>query len=342
MFVIWRTDDKNIYKETSLHKLTHDGVYRWSPKDFNMMAEMGANIEFNIYFEPGLHWITVSIGIINLMGKTNYELQFKDSDRNGIIYFSYDLSRKYDGEYQGLLYKISVDHIMITLKHQKTILEHFNNTENHKISLMLKIDQREDEDKSMYIRKIFLSRAQDIKTTKYYGTRTYKWLSTECKLDFDEIPLRRPSDLTDMDMIFKSPILSPRTPEKYVPDNDRFSNENRALPIKLLIGQTLTVQIYNLKFNPPKCVEVKVKWGNLVESRSRRNSFMQKVKKSSSSKLLEESKIYECKMNDFLSLSIKYMQINVSEIKFIEFIFIAHKYITSLAYMGENLNPQTV
>jgi hypothetical protein len=66
-------------------------------------------------------------------------------------------------------------------------------------------------------------------------------------------------DLHDHAKIQKGAIVTPReTP--YEQDSDKFINHNACLPIRLTEGEMLVLQVFNLKFTPPRFAEFRFKW----------------------------------------------------------------------------------
>jgi hypothetical protein len=233
-------------------------------------------------------------------------------DEGITLKFEYSIVEKFDHTYGKhciiTLYKVDLE-----LKFQEASIERFKQLENHKIVLQLKVMKREG---TMLIQSIYIGRPQSIFTSSHGGTRTYKWISHGGDIPFHGIGFKRVHDLTDQDHISKSPNISPRPKEEYVPDNDSFHNEVKILPVVLEEGQVLNIQFYNLKFSPPKLMELHLKFSEL------RDLTQIKIGKAT-----------------YVNITAEPME---SKFHITEVALIAHKYLLVLHYMGEYEVPMTI
>ena len=339
MYVRWSTEDLVDGLATSVLPLDSGGVHVWELTDFISLSRTSPNMEFQIFFEPGLHWITLRAPL--------GEREMHSQSREATLSYDYETTPGFNQEF-GTHLVISVKRIRVEAPKIRDVVANFMKLENHKVSMLLRIFKRE---KTMIVRSVYIGRAQQIQTTEHAGTRTYTWTANEGTATFDGIGFRRPSDLGDLDAIVKAPQISPRPKQEYVQDHDGFHNEAKVLPVGIELDQILKFEVFNLKYEPPRSLEIQVAWKELVDVPSlyvlkRSSSVGVKPKRFSfgPAKIKDEIGVakFEARVNDFVILKVTYERLSVDKLVLREICLVVEKYLLALHYMGASMQPKTI
>lgn len=256
IYLTWSSDiDINDINRTETKPLIRSGLYHFVCDGEPKVVSASGNIEINIFYEPKLHWKRFTIPIHG----TKRDVAIFDETHMFKVSLEFSLDRRFSTK-EGFHVVIILSLIELEIIKQDRMLGIFLESEKHKIVLQSKIKSRRD---MMSIRSLYFGRAQEISTTKYGGRRTYAWTSTS-EQTFKGIGIRSAEDLDDIRDIQTYPLLSPREKDggqkSYEPDNDAFSNKNMSLPIDFNDGEAISLQVFNLKFNPPKFIELQLRW----------------------------------------------------------------------------------
>lgn len=275
------------------------------------------HLEIDIFHSPKLHWKRVSIDLLRLE-KTGRGC---DESKNFKIKVDFRREKRFNVKL-GYHHVIMVTLIELQIEKQSLMLETLMSEERHKLVLQTKLKSRRD---MMYIRTVYLGRAQSITTTSQGDKRCYVWKSGNANTVFKGVGVRTSEDMKDIEMIQTYPMTSPRLKdgevETYEGDNDGFSNPNLCLPIDFSDGEAVELQVFNLKFNPPKFMEVQVRWAEFLGSK---NNVCRVV--------------YDRDVTFFLKFEVqgeKKIMMTEVEIKF-------NRYVSVLNHMGDHKGSKTV
>ena len=251
LFVSWATDlDLCSPRFTESKPLREDGIYQFVCDSEPMVISQGRNVEINVYLAPKSHWDVFTISV--------------DAARKGVEHRSEHGHFKVQMDFtvrehfslrEGKQNNISVTILELQVFKQDDFIRQFYEHENHKLVAQIKVRRRTD---MMNVRTVYLGRAQEIQTSRYGKYRKYIWRSADGKESgFTGISFKTEEDLHDIERIQKHQLTSPRSKKfEYVHDNDGYSNPNLVLPVQFEVGEAITVQVFNLKFDPPKFVEI--------------------------------------------------------------------------------------
>lgn len=313
IYLKWASDVEKDKTQITEHKtLNSEGVYHFVCDPDPIKVDFHGYIDIDIYLTPGLYWKTISLRISELQdGAMNDE-----SGREVGVSIQFSIKKKFmigDG-YQLF---ISINLISLHLYRQDASLAILNEREGHRIVMQIKIKSRKE---MMQIRTIYLGRAQKIRTHQNHTNRIYSWVSGD--QPFGGIGMRSVEDLNDIKAIQMYPMISPRpNVVTIVSDHDSFSNEDRCLPINFEEGEAVNLQFFNLKFNPPKFVEIQVRWAEFLGS------------KEGNCHIIHDKDI---------SLTLTFEIVDERKIYLKEITFKVLRYLSSLDSMGDNKPAKTV
>lgn len=353
MFVEWSTED-HMCDAFRLHTLewAQNGMYEWSLTESKSTTRSNPELNFRVFFAPKVHWLTISTQIVLSEEFTWSSCHSETKDIE--ITFEYR-TRSCFSQQLGSHIEVQLSHLKLQLLHPDVTLYAFHHCEDHKLTLLLRVFRR---DKTMTIRSVYVGRAQEIQTTEHAGTRIYTWSSNHEPVSFDGIGFRRISDLGDIDAIGslrKSSLTSPRAKSAYVMDNDQFHNESKVLPIGIQTDEILSLEFFNLKFTPPRFIEIQVPWKEIIDIPSlftMRDPMRKVVKRrfSLGPKPAPEIEVsrFEKQINvsalniPLITLRVTYERIDANKISIREIKLIMRKYLLTLHYMGEGIALNTV
>lgn len=351
MFVEWSSEDHMCDAfRLDICELS-EGICEWHIVNSKSTTRSDPVLNFKVFFAPRVHWTTISTEIT---ASTEVKGAICHSESKDIeITFKY-FTKSTFSQQLGTHLEVHLLHLRLRLLHPEVTMETFHRYENHKLSLLLRVFRR---DGLMTIRSVYVGRAQEIQTTEHSGTRVYTWTPRQGAIGFDGIGFRRVSDLGDIDAIGRSrlSLISPRQSAEYVMDNDDFHNASKVLPVELLVNESLNLEFFNLKFTPPKCLEIQVPWREIIDVPTlfTTQDPMRKVMKrrfSLGPKQIPEILMarYEKQIVDevansaLVTLRVTYERIDADKISIREIKLIMRKYLLSLHYMGENVALKTV
>lgn len=334
---------------TDVHPMTPDGICKWSLHESKSCTRSDISLIFKVFFSPKVHWMNISTSIDKSIISTPATIISEDKSIE--LVFEYSTNDNFSQEL-GTHTVIKITSIIIHLLHVDATMEAFQRYENHKISLLLRVFRR---DTTMTMRSVYIGRAQEIQTTEHGGTRTYTWLSTAEIPVFEGIGFRRISENIDMDAISHAPNISPRPQQSYIMDNDEFNNPSRVLPTGIMVGETLNLEFFNFKFNPPKCLEVQIPWKDIIDIPTLftiKDPQSRKIVKKRFSLSFRSSMAnppvdiavarYEVNPSEGIIVRITYERINADRIAIREVKFIIRKYLLALHYLGQGTSARTV
>lgn len=293
MQISWTTDEEFseiLYSEKC--DPNEEGEFCFKFENWERLGRPAGIMHFSIHFYPGMLWKTISMLLPGLESpRGGSELLHGENDEISCTYFMKSNFTPRNGKHhviklESVVVKTDID------KFLKLAAERFS-LENHKIVGQIKIYTRGNNhlkrlskssglpspifkkksgtyqtaiqssellcnDGRMKVRTIHLGRAQRIITDHEFRRRVYQWKAGE-ERPFEGTSNSSLEDLTDADHIAKSPNISPRPQEPYVPDNDCFSNPRKVLPVDVNDIQKISLQFHNMKFSPPQFTELHVK-----------------------------------------------------------------------------------
>jgi len=254
LFVSWAPDlDVCSPRYSEIKPLSPKGLYHFVCDADPLVVSTCGDVEINVFFTPKAHCKCIMVTLMKTMHGQDIR------DESGHFRVKLDFTTKEHFSIQeGRHVFLSVTLIELEIYKQDEFVRNFLESEGHKIVSQIKIKRRLD---MMNIRTIYIGRPQEITTTCYAKSRRYIWKSNDTETSgFLGVGLRSQEDLKDIQRIQKFQVVSPRAEKgEYMHDNDGFSNPNRALPIEFEAGEAITIQMFNLKFDPPKFVEVQVR-----------------------------------------------------------------------------------
>ena len=349
MFVEWSTEDHSCdaFRLDTLD-VNVNGICEWRPINSKSTTRSEPSLIFKVFFAPRVHWKTIYM-TVKSSPITTLESCHSD-DKSIVIDFEYRTVAAFNQQLGSHL-EVHLSHIRLNLTHHEVTLAEFHRYEDHKVSLLLRVLRREN---TMVIRSVYVGRAQEIQTTEHAGTRVYTWKATEQPVTFSGIGFRRVSELSDIDSINllrrgASGLLSPRQKEGYVMDNDDFHNDSRVLPIGIQLGESLNLEFFNLKFDPPKCIEISIPWKEIIDIPTlfTLNDPMRKVVKrrfSLGPKPSQEITVarFETSPSPMITLRVTYERLDADKISVREIKLIIRRYLLTLHYMGDDVVLNTI
>ncbi len=346
MFVEWSTDDHMCDAfRTDVHPMTPDGICKWSLHDSKSCTRSEISLIFRVFFSPRIHWMDISTTVAK--SSTRCPVTVVSEDKSIEIVFEYTTKESFNTDL-GTHTIIELSSLILHFLHLDATIDEFQRYENHKIALLLRVLKR---DVNMSIRSTYIGRAQEIHTTEHSGTRTYTWLPTEATPTFDGIGFRRISESYDMEAISHAPDISPRPKQSYTMDNDDFHNVSRVLPVGIMTDETLNLEFFNLKFTPPKCMEVQIPWKEIIDipaiftMRDPGTKTIVKKRFSLRFKPEEPQEIgvarYEIPVREGVVARITYERVAADKIAIREIKLIVKRYLLALHYMGEDTSSRT-
>lgn len=261
LYISWASDYGFCDQKYSEKKqLSTSGVYHFVfDGDPTQISKIG-DVEINLYFSPKSHCGLYILNVKELQnGKEKHDISghvFIKAD-----FKTWDNFTTRDGNHT----LISLTLIEIKIHMQEEFIKNFYMNENHKIVSQIKVKRRTD---MMNVRTVYIGRAQEIFTPRYGSYRRYFWQGTKEETGFKGIACKSEEDLHDIERIQKFHMVSPRgkKPPVYIHDDDGFTNANQALPIVFNIGEAITIQVFNLKFDPPKFIEMQLRYAEFSNS----------------------------------------------------------------------------
>lgn len=264
LYISWASDFSICDQKYSEKKqLSTSGVYHFIFDGDPVQISKVGDIEINLYLSPKSHCGLYTLNVEELRkGVEKYDIS-----GHVFIKADYRLSTTFTPR-EGTHNMIALTLIEIRIHAQDDFIRNFYMTENHKIVSQIKVKRRTD---MMNVRTMYLGRAQEIFTSRYGSYRRYVWTAGHEENTFKGIAYKSEEDLHDIVRIQKFHMVSPRgkKPITYIHDNDQFSNTNHALPIEFNIGEAITIQVFNLKFDPPKFVEMQIRYAEFSNSELR-------------------------------------------------------------------------
>jgi hypothetical protein len=258
LYVSWATDLEICSPSFCEAKpLSPKGLYHFVCDSQPFAISRCGEVEVNVYFTPKAHCKCIMVTLVKAM----YGQSIKDETGHFRVKLDFT-TREHFSFQEGKRTLLSMTLIELEIYNQDDFVKTFLETEGHKMVGQLKVKRRSD---MMNVRTVYIGRPQEILTSAYAKYRRYVWTSgPENSVGFSGIGLRSKEDLRDIQRIQKFHIASPRgdangDDDAYVHDNDGFSNANQVLPIEFGEGEALSVQMFNLKFDPPKFIELQLR-----------------------------------------------------------------------------------
>lgn len=342
MIISW-TVDWNLCNEkySPERTLDHYGKCQWNFVNWKAVTVKNGSMIFNLYMAPKFHWVSASLPLIKFPEDRD---NFITLENNTIcLEFRYKKNREFFDLSTGLnSVEIELLSVKLVIKHMQVTLERFKSLESHKISLQMKIMQRDD---GMKLRTVYFGRAQKIHTTEHAGNRYYVWTSKKEDEEntFSGVSLRRMTDLKDIDHIIKSEsvedlnmlkaLVSPRPHIDYIPDNDGYSNTSKVLPLVIEETQMTNLQFFNLKYVPSKFVEFRIRWNSISPN-------VEQIKFPITEKItvtIDFERLIQKRKTGSRKSSVSPDKFVIKKIK-----FSVIQYLLSLHYLGENEVPKTI
>jgi hypothetical protein len=251
LFVSWATDAEMCSPRfTESKPLREDGIYQFVCDSEPAVVSQSKSVEINVYITPKAHWAVFTISA----DQARKGVEYRDEDGHFKVQMDFTMEERFSFK-EGKHTCMCVTLLELQVFKQREFLEQFYQHENHKLVAQVKVKRRTD---MMNVRTVYIGRAQVIETSRYGKCRKYVWKSADKEAPgFTGISFKTEEDLHDIERIQKHHMTSPRKPNLvYIHDCDGFSNPNLVLPVQFEVGEGVTVQVFNLKFDPPKFVEV--------------------------------------------------------------------------------------
>jgi hypothetical protein len=349
MYVTFRTDTE--WSDVAVlppPTATVGAHYEWRNLMCHRTLPFGAKLVFSIYFEPDLHWhdLVLETNASTLMHDDYAHTVAVSSSLHCALTMEYRAQMGYDEEYRCTLQKITLLAIALAFHEDaSSIRQDVMASENHKLVAIISRPTR-----------IYLGRAQQIRTTGYGETRTYTWREGVLggASDFHHALVEEAADAERIHE-YGGPLVSARHLDiAYVPDNDRFSNAHAVLPVALPLGPPVHIQFFNLKTRPAAFGEVHVRGSTFFShgrpthanakktKKKRRHSFLVR-KKSAVEDEEEEDEEYEMHIamsphvlvRVYYTMSGEYLRVRRVELE-------ARSYLRSLVALGAEVPPNSV
>lgn len=258
LYVSWASDlELCSPKHSEIKPVCQKGLYYFVCDSDPIAISSCGEVEINVFFTPKSHCKSMVLTLV----KGVYGQSVRDETGHFRVKLDFTLKEHFSIR-EGKRILLSMTLIELEIYNQDDFIRNFFESESHKIVAQIKIKQRSD---MMNVRTIFIGRPQEIITSSYAMYRRYIWKSGKMEDEgFTGIGLRIKEDLTDIRRVQQYHTISPRdslhvNEREYVQDNDGFSNCNITLPIEFEDGEAMNIQMFNLKFDPPKFIELQLR-----------------------------------------------------------------------------------